>query len=307
MPIKNYIIDCDTGRDDALSIFSAIKLGISLVGIISSYGNVSLDQVTENCARVCAFAGRPDIKIIKGSSGPSRMSAGYESIVIPRQNKSGNGLCNIELPAILMPPNNESLETAFENICNQNGPVDYIILGPATNFARLCEAFGPKIHEYVRSVFMMGGKLDPLWQSMPGADFNILCDPYSLKKIMESGIKTNFVPMNFTWPILLDLNQLESLKESNEISRLSKQLMIAHAKHFAPEPVFRFHDPCVIFAAKNEQNFRPASISIDLNDGATFARLYEDDRGYPCAIFEGNDEIREQYLNDILQAIGLSR
>jgi purine nucleosidase/pyrimidine-specific ribonucleoside hydrolase len=300
-----FIIDCDTGRDDALTIFAATSRHMNLVGLVSSYGNVNIDQVTENCARVCAFAQNPDMPIIRGAAGPLHRYPTFESVIIQRQNKSGNGLCNIELP----PAATAQISTGvvaenFLRLFEKHGRIDYVILGPATNFSLLCQHFGARIHDYIGDVYMMGGKLSPLWEDMPGADFNILCDPLALKTIMEAGIVIHFVPMNFTWPMALTVPQLEALRGSSEMAVMSRAIMLAHAQYFSPDPVFRFHDPCLIFVRADKAHFREATIDINLTEGADFARLSEKADGYKARIFTGDDVLRQAYAQKILSALG---
>ncbi|MBU0858950.1 MAG: nucleoside hydrolase [Alphaproteobacteria bacterium] len=300
-----FIIDCDTGRDDALTIFAATARGLKLAGLVSSYGNVNIDQVTENCARVCQFAQRADMPIIRGASEPLQRYPSFESVIVPRQNKSGNGLCNIELP----PAKNSQIGTdgvaeEFLRLHEKHGRMDYVILGPASNFAMLCQHFSPDIHDYIGDVYMMGGKLSPLWEEMPGADFNILCDPLAVKTIMDAGIVIHFVPMNFTWPIALTVPQLEALRGSSEMAVMSRAIMLAHAQYFSPDPIFRFHDPCLIFVRGDKDHFREAHIDINLTEGAEFARLAEKADGYKAQIFTGDNELRRAYAQKILSALG---
>lgn len=315
MTDRSLIIDCDTGRDDALSIWLALARHMNLAGVVTSYGNTVVENVSENSARVLALAGRDDIPLWQGAALPSRSHEGFTGIVQPRQEKSGNGLCNLELPvagrkAILSHP--RQLAAHLKEISTDKGAIDYIILGPATNFAAVCAALGDDAGDIFASVTMMGGKMDALWTQMPGADFNLVCDPFAVRDLLRRGQKygfpVRFVPMNVTWPIVMGLDALEALKSEIVIGRTACDMMIAHARHFAPEPVFRFHDPCVILALDHLSAFRTTTLDIVCDDkSADFGRLIETPEGMPGAILEATEEMRATFLNEVLDGLSINR
>jgi len=61
------IIDTDCGIDDAVTIMSAIKLGINVLGVTTVAGNTNVNNVTENVLRILNFMGRNDIPVFKGA------------------------------------------------------------------------------------------------------------------------------------------------------------------------------------------------------------------------------------------------
>ena len=309
------IIDCDTGRDDALSIWIALALKHDLAAVIASYGNTTLDNVCENCSRVLALAGRADIPVWRGEMAPSADHSGIANVITPKQQVSGNGLCNLELPvssqaAITMSADERA--EALRQIAREKGAVDYVILGPATNFAKTLAVLGDDAPQVIARVTMMGGKMDALWDEMPGADFNLACDPFAVNATLEGAacykIPARLVPMNVTWPIMLNISQLEFLIAQGDIAQTAKDLMIAHARHFAPEPVFRFHDPCVIMALSHEGAFRQTKLRMAVKEQSDdFGRLYEDTEGVPAALFEADDALRAQLLSGILALLSIQR
>ena len=203
------IIDCDTGRDDALTLWLALARGMDLAGVVTSYGNVGLGQVTENTARILHAAGAHKIPMFTGAQKPMRDHHAFEHIVRPRQDKSGNGLCNLDFPAHARAPIPALTADHIKALHARHGALHYVVLGPATNLAHLCDMVGPDIHAYISRTTIMGGKIDPLWSAMPGADFNLVCDPFAIDTVLAAGINPNFVTMNTTWDIWLDLPALE--------------------------------------------------------------------------------------------------
>lgn len=309
------IIDCDTGRDDALSLWIALALGMDLTAVVASYGNTTLENVIENCARVLTLAGREDIPLWQGESQPSQNHTAVKAVLLPKQEVSGNGLCNLDLPlskchAHIL--NADQRAECLRQMVLSKGPVDYVILGPATNFAAVGAVLGKDASKIIASVTMMGGKLEPLWSDMPGADFNLVCDPFAVQSLLEQGqlhgFPVRFVPMNVTWPVVLDMKELESLSASSLIGHTAKDLMIAHARYFAPEPVFRFHDPCVILSLRKNENFRTAKLSVNCDESSQdFGRLMEMESGYAGAVFEATEELRAAFLMEILAQLSIKR
>lgn len=310
--IRPFIVDCDTGRDDALALWLALARGMNLAGVVASYGNTPLANVADNTARVLALAGAHDIPLFAGAEKPLKPHAGWERIVLPRQAASGNGLCNIILPpsknAPPVPQSAEALAGELERLAREKGRLDYVIMGPATNFAAVCAFLGGRVHDIVARVTMMGGKMDVLWENMPGADFNIACDPGAVRQILAHGYETRFVPMDATWPVVMTLAEIEALRPATKLAEAAQNIMIAHCRHFAPEPVFRFHDPSVIMALEAPELFAPLSVTVNAPDHETEAgRLVPTPDGVAASFFQPSDEWRQETLVVMLDAWELAR
>lgn len=312
MTATPFIIDCDTGRDDALALWVALSRGMNLAAVIASYGNVPLDHVIENTARVLGLAGRGDIPLLAGAAQPGRDHSGYQKTVLPRQAISGNGLCNLEFPeGTIMrptPQGPEGLAAQIIRLAEKHGKIDYVILGPATNFAQIAAALGPRLTDYIGRVTMLGGRMESLWDQTPVADFNIICDPFAVRDILDRKIRLRFITLNTTWPIALTLEQLEGLIADNALAQRAKELMIAHTRHFAPEPVFRFHDPAVMLAMDQDDCFEDVFMQIDCDEASpTFGRLMVEKDGKAAQIHRATSETQNEILNDLLAALDLRR
>lgn len=305
------IIDCDTGRDDALAIWLAQALALNLAGVVTSYGNTTLDNVMDNTARVLSLGGGDDVPLFGGASQPLREHAAWRDIVLPRQDVAGNGLCNLTLPApgraVPDPSTPERLAAELRTLAGKHGKLEYIIIGPATNLASVCDVLGDGAKDVIARITMMGGKRDAFWEHTPGGDFNIIADPYAVEGLLKTGLPMRFVPMDATWPIKLDLAELEELKTRSELAETAKELMIAHCRHFAPEPVFRFHDPTVILALREDVAFEHTYVDINTDDASDdFGRLIEDvDGTHDIEIYSPEDELREKLLGQNLSLLGL--
>lgn len=310
LPLRSFILDCDTGRDDALAILVAIQSKLPLAGVIASYGNVKLAQVIDNTARVLALAGCEEIALLVGAQTALQLHSGIEKVVLPRQSISGNGLCNLELPkaqrTLPFTSSPAALGDEVMRLVEKHGPLDYVILGPATNFAQLCAVFGDDLHKYIMRVTMMGGKFDPLWSDNPQPDFNFVCDPFAVRKIMESGIEIHFVPINVTWPIELTIPEIEALEAVSPVACFAKALMLAHCRSFASDAVFRFHDPCALLAHIMNKNFIEQRLNVACDeDNTAYGQLILASNGFPAKIYCPDDTTRNELLETILLALEL--
>jgi purine nucleosidase len=311
MPLTPFIIDCDTGRDDALAIWTALAKRMPLAAIVASYGNTHLPNVIENTARVLGLAGKNDIPILPGLAAPPTEHKYWNDVVIPRQQAAGNGLCNVDLPAasriIPKPGSVLQLAASLGRLAERYGKLDYVIIGPATNFAAVCKLFGGGITRVVSRVTMMGGKFAPLWDDIPGADFNIGCDPHAVAEILAiEDLKVRFVAMNTTWRSSLTQAEVDKLSPTTTIATAAKTIMQEHLKHFAPEPVFRFHDPCVVLTLDDPHVFAPVNLNVVLDDqDPNFGRLQlAIDNGRPAYLAKFDIAVEQDYAGQILRALG---
>lgn len=63
------ILDIDTGIDDALALAYALGCeDINLLGVVGSYGNVSLDKGIENSLNLLKLLGKEDIPVYAGEN-----------------------------------------------------------------------------------------------------------------------------------------------------------------------------------------------------------------------------------------------
>jgi len=307
---NGLIIDCDTGRDDALAIWLALALRLPLKAVVGAYGNTTPDNVIHNSMGVLALAGRADIPVIRGATAPLKPHHYIDTILLPKQAGAGNGLCNLTLPYDdALTPHDASTDTLASRVlaAAEGQKIDYVITGNATSFAHICKALGDDAKKHINSVTMWGGKLDALWATMPGPDFNFGCDPYAVQAILDSGIPARFMPMDTTWQIVMTLAELEVLVPTTPVADFAKELMIAHCKHFAPEPLFRFHDPSVIYALTDEAPFKNTSWRIG-TDAAhpDFGRPINDPTGTPVQIYMPDATHRAAMMNSILTTLGFA-
>ncbi|MDD3371527.1 MAG: nucleoside hydrolase, partial [Alphaproteobacteria bacterium] len=288
------------------------KTGLPLAGVVVSYGNTSLSNATDNTARILSFAGNESVPVLAGLSAPCRKHKFCESVIQKRQETSGNGLCNLTFPpsgrAKIEPTAPAIIAQKLKELAQTHGPLDYFIIGPSSNFAAIAEALGSELKTVIARITMLGGKFDPLWAEMPSADFNIACDPYALKSILGLGLPMRFVPLNATWPIAMPLPEIEKLVPGTTLAQKAQDLMIAHCRNFASEPIFRFHDPSILMAAQSPEGFEPRTLDVVCDESSDdFGRLVETENGIPCEIYQTDEGSQSRFKKGILSALGFNQ
>lgn len=99
--MKKVLLFADPGIDNSLAIiYALLHQEIELMGIVTSYGNVSKEQSTANAAYLLQLAKRGDIPVFEGAAFPlsGEISAYYPEIhgeeglgpIRPPENISGN-------------------------------------------------------------------------------------------------------------------------------------------------------------------------------------------------------------------------
>ena len=311
-PFHPLIIDCDTGRDDALTLWLAVKSNLPLAAVVASYGNTEVDNVADNTARVLSLVGGDSIPLLVGLAGPQFDHKLFAPVVEARWLTVGNGLCNLEFPKSLrsIPSSSTPREMAcvLKDLARERGVLDYFIIGPASNFAATAKIIGSDLKNTVARVTMMGGKFDPLWTQMSsGPDFNIASDPYAVDDVMHLGLPMRFVPMNATWPIVMTQQEVGELHPTTELAQWAQDLMLAHCRHYAPDATFRFHDPSVIVAAQMPEYYVEKKLALVCDEKADdFGRLIETPEGIPCQVYQTNERTQEFIKQSILYTVGFN-
>lgn len=308
-PLGPIIIDCDTGRDDALALWLTLRLGLALKAVVTSFGNTTLENATRNSINVLDVAGRSDIPVFAGADKPLNHHAAYDSIVVPRHHAGGNGICDVQLPAGRSVPAAlpaKEMAQSIRSLYEVHGPLEYIVLGPATNLALLYQNLQSDFHTIIRSIYMGGGKFEWMWDQVPGADFNVVADPYAVDILLKQAVPVHFVPMDVLFPVFDTLESILAFDTKDEISDYTRQIMQAHAERFAPQPVFRHIDPATILSILQPEGFEPQKLKINLEeDSLDFGRLIEHDDGYSSFVYQRDIGRFEKILNRIHSELGL--
>lgn len=226
MKKRKIIIDTDPGEDDALAIaMLLLNPSVEILGISTTFGNVSLEKTTANALRILDYFGKRDIPVIKGYSQPL-IGKGLTAETFHGED----GLGNIFLPFSKRKPLEQNvIEFYRQTIMANENNIDLIALGPLTTIAKLFMMY-PSIVSKINNLYIMGGTF-----KIPAVtlyeEFNFYNDPLAVKIVLNTPLNKYLVPLDITDRVYLNERQIKKLKAANtksaellyKISRFWKQ------------------------------------------------------------------------------------
>ncbi|KAI9090676.1 hypothetical protein K1719_028529 [Acacia pycnantha] len=241
---EKLIIDTDPGIDDSMAILMAFQTPeVEILGLTTTFGNVSTEGATRNSLLLCEIAGCQNVPVAEGNPEPLK---GGNPLVADFVHGS-DGLGNISLP----PPKAKKIDKSaseflVEKISEYPGEVSILALGPLTNIALAIKrdsSFASK----VKKVVLLGGSFFALGNVNPAAEANIYGDPEAADIVFTSGANIVVVGLNVTTQVILtdaDLLQLKNSegKHAQLLSDMCKFYRDWHVKSDGVYGIF-LHDP----------------------------------------------------------------
>ncbi len=205
------ILDTDPGIDDAMAIFTAFAHPeIELLGLTTTFGNVSVEQATTNALQLVEMAG-VDVPVAKGVETPwVKPLSDFPDFV---HGKDGFG--NINLPAPKGAPVAQSAaEFIVDQVMSQPGEVTLVAVGPLGNLATALK-LQPQIADKVKRVVIMGGVIAADGNVSPVAEANILSDPHAADKVMAASWEVVIVGLDVTHQVVLSNALFNQIRDEN--------------------------------------------------------------------------------------------
>ncbi|XP_060573667.1 nucleoside hydrolase-like isoform X3 [Ruditapes philippinarum] len=172
---EKYIIDVDTGVDDAQAIMLALsRPDIQVVAITCVAGNVDVDQVCVNTLKVLSVCDRLDVPVYKGAN-ISLVDEGIEATHY--HGNDGLGDANLDIEVSLDKIQKEHAVSALLRLVNEYpGEITLVALAPLTNIAIALKQ-DPDFGKKLRRISIMGGNTQGRGNSTLCGEFNFACDP----------------------------------------------------------------------------------------------------------------------------------
>tara|TARA_B100000900_G_scaffold201190_1_gene170580 strand:+ start:391 stop:1383 length:993 start_codon:yes stop_codon:yes gene_type:complete len=231
MSQKKFIIDADTGSDDAVAILMALRdPRVEVLGITIVSGNVPLKQGiinTLSTAELCDVG----VKVFAGADKP--LTREYSEVytldefqkhvqTLSSDSVSGQCVHGVDgMGDIGVEPQNKNYEEedAVDYLVNSfnNNPneITLVTLGPLTNIAKAIKK-DPSIVEKIEHCYVMGGTSDGSGNVSAAAEYNIWVDPEAAQIVFNSGLAITMVGWDnsYKYAMLKDkeINDLKSLK-----------------------------------------------------------------------------------------------
>ena len=231
MSQKKFIIDADTGSDDAVAILMALRdPRVDVLGVTVVSGNVPLKQGiinTLSTAELCDV----DIKVFAGADKP--LTREYlEIYTLDEFQKHVQTLSPDSVTAqcvhgvdgmgdIGVEPQNKNYEEQdavdylIESFNKNPNEITLVTLGPLTNIAKAIQK-DPSISTKIEHCYVMGGTSDGSGNVSAAAEYNIWVDPEAAQIVFNSGLAITMVGWDnsYKYAMLKDkeINELKSLK-----------------------------------------------------------------------------------------------
>ena len=308
MKKRPFIIDCDTGTDDAIALLAAYGCEeIELLGITSVNGNVREEYTSQNNLDLCEYVGF-DCPVCRGADMP--MTSGYRNSSDMTHGHTGLG--SVELPKATKTDfdSRKAAQFLYETAVKQNGELELLVIGPMTNIAIAIIQY-PEFVSLVKHVWFMGGAV---WGGnvTTNAEFNIWADPEAAHVVLMSGIPLTMVGLDVTLHAIMTREDVTQLRKHGSVkSILAADLLDYMFERFARggEDVI-MHDALALAAAlypecmEYENYWMDVERSGDYTRGHTFADIrgwYGKEPNVRCAMKLDNEKFRAWLVSAIMK------
>ncbi|WP_281975333.1 nucleoside hydrolase [Halobacillus litoralis] len=265
----NVLMFCDPGIDDSLAImYALLNPKINVVGIVSSYGNVSQQQATQNVAYLLKLAGRDDIPIIAGARSPL---SGEIAVFYPEIHGE-EGLGPIRPPETVQ-REVVNFDEIFKIIDNYAYNLVVVDVGRSTSLAIAFLLGGEEYLRKIRAFYSMGGAFLVPGNVTPVAEANFHGDAIAANLVLNKLRNIFITPLNVTnYAIITPETILKITSQPfNAFTHLIKPIFDYYTTAYqkldhslAGSPL---HDVFTVFALVNPEQVkyvkRQASVSID--------------------------------------------
>jgi inosine-uridine nucleoside N-ribohydrolase len=202
------IYDTDPGVDDAMALYYALAHpAIELLGITTTFGNVTAPQATANALYLTQLADR-NLPVAQGAQQPLVKHAEAP----PDYIHGADGLGN--LPSRAAATGQADPRSAAQFIVDMArqhpGQITLVPVGPLTNMA-LALQLEPQLPQLLKQVVLMGGSIAEQGNVSPVAEANIWCDPHAADAVLTAGFKLTMVGLDVTYQVLLPVSMFEKI------------------------------------------------------------------------------------------------
>ena len=258
--MRNVILDCDPGHDDAISIIIAASnvSDLNILGITTVAGNVEVEKNTINTLKICELLGL-DVPVVQGARRPMVK----ESEIAPEIHGE-TGMDGPILPDPQMQvTSGHAVDFIIEQVMNSSEPVTLVPTGPLTNIA-MALIKEPRIIENIDEIVLMGGGTFGNWT--PAAEFNIFVDAEAAKVVYDSTAPVTMFGLDVTHQVIATEDIIERVsKIDNEIAVFVKELLIFFGETYKNHFGFNggpIHDACTTMYLLKPELFKTEYLNV---------------------------------------------
>ena len=271
------IIDTDPGVDDALAIaFAALHPEIELLGLTTVYGNVSVDQATQNAGYLLDLLDQKQVPVAKGEATPSVQTPhNFPDFV---HGKNGFGDIDVAYPADFKPVDEHAADFIVRMINENPGEIILVPIGPLANIG-LALKKDPSIAHKVKQVVIMGGAAHVAGNVSPAAEANIWNDPHAAQAVFEAPWPIVMVGLDVTYQTIMPNEPMERIAAAApKVGGFLQQICAFYANFYrnvAGFDGFSLHDPATVMYVTNPELFKTECGQIEVvKEGAGAGKTF---------------------------------
>ncbi|XP_017840093.1 pyrimidine-specific ribonucleoside hydrolase RihA-like [Drosophila busckii] len=197
---ERYVVyDCDIGIDDAWALKLLLRAEeysqvlssplaeekFKVKAITCVRGNAEVNDTARNALRLLTTLKRLDVPVYKGSKEP----------IVPTSWKphfdfhGKDGLGDVgDYPVVdeqALISQEHAVLAMYRLVCEHPGQVDFLLVGPLTNFAMCINLYGDAFLSKIGKVYIMGGNIYGKGNVTKSAEFNFRLDPEAAYIVLE--------------------------------------------------------------------------------------------------------------------------
>lgn len=204
---RKFIIDTDTGVDDAMALLMALESHkakqIEILAITSVTGNCSSHHAELNILRVLDAVGCPKIPVYGGAK---------EALVVPflkhehYHGKDGFNDVSFDSSPDRARIHKELAWNVINSLTSQfPGEITLVAVGPLTNVALAMKA-DPELPARIKEIYIMGGNKEGIGNITQAGEFNFVADPEAAYTVLRlTACPTYIAP----WELSYKYNHVE--------------------------------------------------------------------------------------------------
>lgn len=210
---RKVIFDTDPGVDDAMALYYALAhAGIDVVGITTTFGNVSVQQAATNALYLTAIAGR-NVTVTQGVQKPQVKHGEAPPDFIHGADGLGN-LTTRHATSNRIDPRS-SAQYIVDLARAHPGEITLVAVGPLGNLATAL-AMEPHLPHLLQEVILMGGTILEPGNVSPVAEANIWNDPHAADQVFTAGWKLTMVGLDVTHRVIVPVALIQKIAEHHQ-------------------------------------------------------------------------------------------
>ena len=207
------IYDTDPGVDDAMALYFALAHpAIDLLGITTTFGNVTVDQAATNALYLTAIAGKP-VPVTKGVRTPWCKPGEAPPAWIHGADGLGNLPSRAATHTHLDP--RASAQFIVDSAHTHPGEIVLVAVGPLGNLS-LALKLEPNLPSLVREVLIMGGTILEPGNVSPVAEANIWNDPHAADHVFGANWQLTMVGLDVTHRVILPVSLFRQIAAKHQ-------------------------------------------------------------------------------------------